>query len=82
MDSSSPACPLCRGTRSELFHSSERRKPIRRYLRCPDCGLVHVPPDQRLPPEAEKARYDLHENDPADAGYRRFLARLDRKSVV
>ena len=26
--------------------------------------------------EAEKARYDDHRNDPADDGYRRFLARL------
>jgi len=29
-----------------------------------------------LPSDAEKAAYDLHENDPTDPGYRRFLSRL------
>ena len=71
-----PLCPLCRGAGSEPFHRSDRRKPVRIYLRCDDCGLVHVPPSQRVSAQEEKARYDLHDNDPADAGYRRFLARL------
>lgn len=30
----------------------------------------------RPTPEDERRHYDLHENDPADMGYRRFLSRL------
>ena len=48
----------------------------RRYLECPDCGLVSADPASHLSPEDERAIYDLHQNDPADARYRAFLARL------
>lgn len=54
------------------FHR-DRRRP---YLQCTVCRLVFVPPAQRLDAVREKAEYDLHDNDPADPGYRRFLARL------
>jgi 2-polyprenyl-3-methyl-5-hydroxy-6-metoxy-1,4-benzoquinol methylase len=37
---------------------------------------VFVPPDAWPAPEAEKARYDTHRNDPDDPAYRGFLARL------
>jgi hypothetical protein len=40
------------------------------------CRLVFMDPDARLAPDAERAHYDLHENDPADEGYRAFLNRL------
>jgi hypothetical protein len=33
-------------------------------------------PGQRLSSAAERAHYGTHENDPRDAGYRRFLSRL------
>lgn len=33
-------------------------------------------PGARLAPDAERAHYDFHENDPADEGYRAFLSRL------
>ncbi|EDK29368.1 methyltransferase-related protein [Vibrionales bacterium SWAT-3] len=48
----------------------------RAYLQCQQCELVFVKPDQRLEANEEKAHYDLHENDPSDAGYRRFLSRI------
>jgi SAM-dependent methyltransferase len=35
-----------------------------------------VEPDYRPGPDEERARYETHENDPADAGYRAFLDRL------
>jgi SAM-dependent methyltransferase len=38
--------------------------------------LVYVPPRYFADREAERAEYLLHENDPEDAGYRRFLSRL------
>ncbi len=46
----------------------------RAYLQCQQCELVFVKPEQRL--EQKKKHYDLHENDPSDAGYRRFLSRI------
>lgn len=35
-----------------------------------------MPSTYFLNPAEEKAEYDLHENDPTDAGYRKFLNRL------
>ncbi|QSA96585.1 class I SAM-dependent methyltransferase [Methylococcus sp. EFPC2] len=66
-----PDCPLCH--RSAEFYTADLR---RSYFRCPDCGLVYADPASQLSPSAEKAVYDLHDNDPDDAGYRRFLGRL------
>jgi SAM-dependent methyltransferase len=38
--------------------------------------LVWVDEEDRLDANAEKAMYDLHQNDPSDEGYRRFLSRF------
>ena len=38
--------------------------------------MVFVPKQFHLNETDEKAEYDLHENDPQDAGYRRFLSRV------
>lgn len=48
----------------------------RDYFACGECGLAFLAPEQRLSREEERARYEQHENDPADARYRTFLARL------
>lgn len=45
-------------------------------MRCGNCALVFVPREFHLAPEEEKKRYDLHQNDPGDEGYRAFLTRL------
>ena len=37
---------------------------------------MHMRPEDHLDPTAERRRYDTHENDPTDSGYRQFLARL------
>lgn len=65
-------CPLCLAPNADFFHEDR----LRIYFRCSVCGLVSVPPAQHPAPEDEKAQYDLHENDPADEGYRRFLGKL------
>jgi 2-polyprenyl-3-methyl-5-hydroxy-6-metoxy-1,4-benzoquinol methylase len=57
---------------TRAYHRDRRRD----YRQCADCALVYVPATQRLDAAAEKAEYDLHDNDPQDAGYRRFLSRL------
>ena len=67
-----PACPLCRGGDIAEYHRDQRRD----YLHCGTCDLVFVPPARHLSPQAQKAYYDLHDNQPDDAGYRRFLGRL------
>ncbi len=53
------------------FHRDSRD-----YFRCPVCLMVFVLSCQFLPPEEEKAVYDLHENSADDSRYRRFLGRL------
>ncbi|HEY9150376.1 MAG TPA: class I SAM-dependent methyltransferase [Gammaproteobacteria bacterium] len=69
---SSPlSCPLCAGAAAEFC--ADRR---RRFYRCDRCELVFADPASHLDTEGEKAVYDLHCNDPADARYRTFLARL------
>lgn len=65
-------CPLCKSIDMAPWHQDRRRS----YWRCETCGLVSVPPQFHLDEAAEKAVYDLHQNDVADAGYRRFLGRL------
>lgn len=65
-------CPLCENRQVKPFWRDQQRS----YLRCDQCLLVFVPSDYLLSPEAEKAEYDLHRNDPDDFGYRNFLNRL------
>jgi hypothetical protein len=65
-------CPLCRSDRWKPFH----RDKVRPYLRCLQCELVFVPEPFWIDREAERATYDLHQNDSADPDYCRFLSRL------
>jgi SAM-dependent methyltransferase len=65
-------CPVCRGHATEVF----ARIAARVYRRCATCSARYLEPAHRPTPEAERAEYLLHRNDPADAGYRKFLARL------
>jgi SAM-dependent methyltransferase len=65
------ACPLCGAAAAPL--ATVRRRD---YFTCDVCGLAFLAPAQRPAAAAERARYDTHRNDPADAGYRAFLDRL------
>lgn len=65
-------CILCGNDNAEFYHKDATRP----YFRCSYCRLVFVPPEYRLSREEEKERYDLHENDPSDEGYRNFLKRI------
>ena len=64
-------CPLCTSEAGH-YHRDKRRT----YLQCSRCRLVFVPPEFFLSADEERAVYELHRNDPQDAGYRRFLSRL------
>ncbi len=48
----------------------------RHYWRCPHCQATLLTAEQLPDPEFERSRYDLHENNPEDEGYRQFLSRL------
>lgn len=65
-------CPLCSNPTTHFFYHDA----VRAYRRCPACALIFVARADLLPPSEEKARYDLHENDPHDPGYRKFLGQL------
>jgi hypothetical protein len=66
-------CILCEGEALEYYYGDNSGRV---YLRCPDCGLVFVPPEMRPGPEEELCRYRMHRNSPDDRGYRSFLERL------
>jgi len=65
-------CPLCGGMETSLYS----RDNYRAYSNCRNCSLVFVPERYHVSAEREKAEYDLHQNDPGDNGYRKFLSRL------
>ena len=65
------ACSLC--ARRAVEFCADR---LRRFYRCGSCELIFADPASHLDAGEEKAIYDLHRNDPADARYRTFLARL------
>jgi SAM-dependent methyltransferase len=65
-------CPLCGRTSIAPYHHDKARD----YLSCQTCNLVFVPPTQHLTSADEKAYYDLHDNQPGNPAYRRFLDRL------
>jgi hypothetical protein len=65
-------CPLCNGSEPSFYARDKRRG----YWQCAGCRLVFVAERHRLDPSAEKARYDLHRNDPGDPRYVAFLSRL------
>jgi len=64
-----PSCPVCGQASTERLLTVDERG----YWRCPNCLATFLDPTQRPGPEEEKSEYDLHCNEPEDAGYRRFL---------
>lgn len=67
-----PACPLC-GNASVGDYCQDN---LRGYFQCSNCMLIFADPTSRLSAEAEKARYNKHQNSPRDPRYRQFLHRL------
>jgi len=66
------ACPVCRAPSPAHFLRVDERD----YLRCRSCEARFLDPDQRPGPTDERAHYLLHENNPGDPRYRKFLSRL------
>ena len=67
-------CPVCRDCNAQPFLRASGMDMD--YWRCGVCQSTFLDPRHYLTAEEEAARYALHENDPNDAGYRRFLSRL------
>lgn len=65
-------CPLCHDPDTRPFATAHHRS----YFDCSTCRLVFLDPTQRLGPDAERAHYLTHENNPDDPRYRDFLDRL------
>jgi len=65
-------CPLCTLRGGKPFFEDKRRQ----YYLCSNCELIYVPQCFHLSPEAERQRYDLHQNSAEDLSYRNFLQTL------
>jgi SAM-dependent methyltransferase len=68
----SVTCPLC-ATPQDLIWLQDLK---RCYYRCEHCALIFADPASHLSADEEKAIYQQHQNNPADAGYRKFLNKL------
>lgn len=71
-DAPAHACPVCEARSLTPFREVDEK----RYLRCGVCEATVMAPECRLAGEDERAVYELHENNPEDIGYRRFLSKL------
>src|SRR4051812_18753298 len=70
-------CPLCSGNSNHYFTQRQRE-----FLQCSLCLSVFTHPDCYLTPEAEKAHYECHENDPYNEGYRNFLSPVTNRILA
>lgn len=67
-------CPVCHHAGSAFFADTQGRL----YDRCAmvTCGAIYLREENHLPEGEERTRYELHDNDLSQAGYRRFLEPL------
>ena len=71
-----PPCILCTNRDTQLFYEDTSEHYAGQYYQCQRCRLIFAPPREQPSPAEERARYDTHENDPEDEGYRNFLGQL------
>ena len=62
-------CPLCQKDGAELFYQDK----FRDFFLCKGCTIIFVPRSSILSPSEEKERYDSHQNDENDPGYRDYF---------
>lgn len=70
------SCILCHSSEIRHFYEDTSETYASDYWQCQNCQLIFAPPKDRPDAEEERARYDTHENDPKDEGYRNFLSQL------
>ena len=61
-------CPLC-NTLAEKFYEDTQR-----YYQCPNCDGIFVDETQLPDHQSEKERYELHDDNTEDEGYRKFVS--------
>lgn len=64
-------CLLCLETDKLLEFSRNGQSQI--FWKCLKCGFIFRDPEHHLQPAAERVRYELHQNNPLDEGYQKFL---------
>ncbi len=69
-------CILCNSTDIQHFYKDTSEHYASDYYQCQNCRLIFAPPKDRPSRDDEFARYETHENDPKDEGYRNFLGQL------
>ena len=65
-------CTLCDSSSTEFAITRLGKQ----YFQCSNCKLVFLNPKQQMGFFEEKARYQTHNNDIRQAGYRRFLNQM------
>ena len=65
-------CTLCRSPATDHFHSDASGE----YHRCARCALIFTTSEWHLSWQAQQSVYDLHQNNPLDMRYQKFLNRL------
>lgn len=61
-------CPLCESFAPQFY------KDTQTYYRCPTCDAIFVSDTELPDATSEKERYELHDDDTADVGYRKFVS--------
>lgn len=70
-------CRLCRSVAVSFFEQN-----LRNYEMCTKCSLIQLRRSQCPNPEEEKKEYMLHNNDPYDQRYRRFLKGVTQAMIA
>lgn len=69
-------CILCQNRNIQLFFEDRSEQYAARYYQCSRCRLIFASSADQPTTEEEFERYETHENDPEDKGYRDFLRQL------
>jgi len=70
------SCTLCGSKDIIHFYKDTSETYGSDYFQCQRCKLIFAPPRDQPSAGDEFARYETHENDPEDEGYRNFLSQL------
>ncbi len=65
------ACLWCKASDLSCLNVAKKK-----YFQCRHCEYIFLDPQLRLSASAEKARYELHQNDVHDQGYQAFVMPL------